>query len=75
MKLVSGAIFLLAAEQAYAHSQLVPFANRDSAVRVFIPAALLLLVIGSILVVWGLLSDGRNPRGSQHAPNRSNDEP
>ena len=59
MRLIAGAILLLAAEQAYAHAQLVPFTNRDMALRVFIPAALGLSIFGGLLILWGLFTDGR----------------
>lgn len=62
MKLVSGSVLLLAAEQAYGHAQLVPFTNRDAAIQVFIPASLLFLTVGSLLLVWGLLTEVRSPR-------------
>ncbi len=60
MKLISGSILLLAAEQAYGHAQLVPFANRDTAILVFVPASILFLAVGALLLVWGLLTEFRS---------------
>jgi hypothetical protein len=59
MKLLSGSVMLLAAEQAYAHSLLVMFPNHDRAASVLVPASLVLLAVGSLLVVWGLLTETR----------------
>ena len=46
MKTLSGALLLLAAEQAYAHANLVQFPNQDSAARVLYPASVVFLVLG-----------------------------
>lgn len=59
MKLVSGSLLLLAAEQAFAHAHLVQFPNHDVAARVLVPGSLVLTVIGAILLVWGLLTETR----------------
>ena len=59
MRLLSGAILLVGAEQSFAHAQLIQFPNQDAASSVLIPASLVLLVLGSLLMIWGLLTDGR----------------
>ncbi len=59
MKLLSGTILLLAAEQAFAHAQLVQFPNHEDAAAVLIPASVVFLILGSILWIWGLLSEVR----------------
>lgn len=59
MKLVTGGLLLLAAEQAYAHAQLVQFPNHESASAVLVPGSLILLVLGVVLLVWGLLTEAR----------------
>ena len=59
MKLLSGVILLLAAEQAFAHAQLAQFPNHDDAVAVLIPASVVFLALGSILMIWGLLGELR----------------
>jgi hypothetical protein len=64
MKLLSGALLLLAAEQAYAHANLVQFPNQDSAAQVLIPASVVFVVLGFILTAWGLLIEMRAGRGS-----------
>ena len=60
MKLLSGTILLLAAEQAFAHAQLVQFPNHDDATAVLIPASVVFVILGSILLIWGLLSEIRS---------------
>ena len=60
MKLVAGSVFVLAAEQAYAHAQLVQFPNHESASAVLVPASLVLLVLGMLLFIWGLLTEARS---------------
>jgi hypothetical protein len=60
MKLVTGAIFLLASEQSYAHAQMVQFPNHESAASVLVPASVVFLVLGILMVIWGLLTDGRS---------------
>lgn len=59
MKLLSGTILLLAAEQAFAHAQLTQFPNHEDATAVLIPASVVFLILGSILWIWGLLSELR----------------
>lgn len=59
MKLVTGAILVLAAEQAYAHAYLVQFPNHISAAQVLLPASLVLLVLGALMLIWGLLTESR----------------
>ena len=60
MKLLSGTVLLLVSEQAFAHAQLVQFPNHEEAAAVLIPASAVFLILGSILVIWGLLSEVRN---------------
>jgi hypothetical protein len=64
MKMVSGALLLLAAEQAFAHSQLVQFPNHDDAARILIPASVVFLALGALLFVWGLLTEARTAKGT-----------
>jgi len=63
MKLLSGAILLVGAEQAFAHAQLVQFPNQDAS-SVLIPVSLILLVLGTLLMIWGLLTECRS--GHRH---------
>lgn len=59
MKMLSGSVLLLAAEQAFAHAQLTQFPNHDDASAVLIPASVVFVSLGSILWIWGLLSEIR----------------
>ena len=60
MKILSGAVFLVGAEQAFAHAMLVQFPNQGTASTVLIPASVIMLAIGSLLVLWGLWSEIRS---------------
>lgn len=66
MKLLSGVILLVGAEHAYAHAQLVQFPNQDAASSVLIPASLILLLLGTCLTIWGLLTECRSGKGSRN---------
>jgi uncharacterized membrane protein YphA (DoxX/SURF4 family) len=57
VKMVSGCMLLLAAEQAYAHALLIPFPNHDLAGQTLLPASLILVVLGGLLLLWGLLTE------------------
>lgn len=59
MKILSGAIFLVGAEQAFAHAMLVQFPNQGTASTVLIPASVIMLGMGSLLMLWGLWSEIR----------------
>jgi hypothetical protein len=62
MKLLTGAILLVGAEQAFAHSLLVQFPNQDVASRILVPASLVLLTMGTLFMFWGLMSEVRTER-------------
>ena len=63
MKLPSGALLLVGAEQAFAHAKLVQFPNQDAS-SVLIPVSLIMLVLGTLLMIWGLLTECRS--GHRH---------
>lgn len=56
MRMISGALLILTAEQAFSHSLLVQFPNTETAQDVLYPASLVLLTLGSLLMMWGLWS-------------------
>ena len=57
MRMLTGAILILAAEQAFAHAHLVNFPY-DGLVRdVLIPGATVSAIVGLILLIWGLFSE------------------
>ena len=59
MRMLTGALLLLASEQAYAHANLVQFPNHIEARTILIPAALLLLGLGTVMLVWGAWTESR----------------
>lgn len=64
MKLVTGAILLLSAVQAYAHANSIPFPNQVQASEVFTPTSLVLAVLGLIYLTWGTVAAVRTPSES-----------
>ncbi len=59
MRMITGAILLLAAEQAFAHAYLVGFPHQAFVSQVLTPGSLLLGVIGLVFLIWGLITDHR----------------
>jgi methionine-rich copper-binding protein CopC len=59
MKMVSGAVLLFAAEQSYAHAKLVQFPNEEAASSVLMPASVVFLALGVLLLAWGLVTESR----------------
>ena len=64
MRAITGAILLLAAEQAFAHAHLVGFPTQSVASEVLVPASMVLAVFGAVFLVWGLLADFRTPKSN-----------
>lgn len=61
MRMVAGAILVLAAEQAFANSMLVRFPHDTFAHQVLLPGSGALLILGVGLLIWGLLTEARRP--------------
>jgi hypothetical protein len=59
MRMICGAILLLASEQAFAHAHLIGFPHQEYVGRVLIPSSAMLSVLGLMCLIWGLLVDGR----------------
>ncbi len=57
MKTVTGAILILSAEQAFAHSQMVPFPNQVFANEVLYPSSMVLAALGIGFLFWGVISE------------------
>jgi hypothetical protein len=55
--MVTGAILIAAAEQAFSHAQLIGFPNAVFASQVLWPASLVLLVAGLGFLIWGLFTE------------------
>lgn len=62
MKLVAGAILLLIAEHSYSHYLMVPFPNNEHAATVLVPASVISLSLGALLMIWGVLTEVRAAR-------------
>lgn len=67
MRMLTGALLLLAAEQAYAHANLVQFPNHVEARSILIPASLLLLGLGTVMLLWGVWTERRKDSCSSTA--------
>lgn len=61
MRMITGALLLLVSEQAFAHSQSIPFPNQIFANQVLYPTSMVMAGIGVIFIIWGLLCDTRSP--------------
>ena len=57
MRMLTGAILLLTAEQAFAHAHLVGFPNVAFVREVLLPASLVLGLFGFAFLVWGILTE------------------
>lgn len=68
MKLLSRAILLVGAEQAYAHAELIQFSSEDAASAVLIPVSLIMLVLGTLFMIWGLLTESRSGHRQKSMP-------
>ena len=59
MRIVAGAVLILGAEQAFAHSLMVRFPHDSFATQVLLPASGVLLAIGLGFMLWGVLTECR----------------
>lgn len=57
MRLVTGAILILAAEQAFAQAHLVGFPHDAYVRHVLIPASWVLTIGGIGFLIWGVIAD------------------
>jgi hypothetical protein len=57
MRLVTGAVLIAAAEQAFAHAHLIGFPHSAFASQVLLPTSLVLSIAGVVLLCWGLVAD------------------
>ena len=64
MRTITGAVLLLAAEQAFAHAYLVGFPNAPIAQDVLIPASGVLGLLGIAFLLWGILSERKDKNGA-----------
>ncbi len=59
MRMITGAVLILAAEQAFAHAYSIGFPHRDYASQVLIPGSAVLGLLGLAFLIWGLATDQR----------------
>ena len=57
MRMITGALMLLGAEQAYSHANLIQFPNQIEARTVLLPASAVLLGLGALTLTWGVLTE------------------
>ena len=62
MRMLTGAILILTAEQAFAHAHLVGFPNHLFVNEVLVPTSLALAILGAGFLIWGIVSE-RKPTG------------
>jgi len=55
--MITGAILIGAAEQAFAHAHSIGFPHAVFASQVLLPSSLVLAVIGVGFLVWGILTE------------------
>ncbi|MEZ6066406.1 MAG: hypothetical protein R3B90_12030 [Planctomycetaceae bacterium] len=60
MRMVTGAVLLLAAEHSYAHTYMIGFPSHDLVAGVLLPAAIGFGVLGAIILTWELLTELRS---------------
>ena len=61
MRMVAGALLIVAAEQAFSHSMLVRFPHDAFAQQVLLPASGTLIFLGVGFLIWGLLTEAQRP--------------
>ena len=59
MRMVTGAILLLASEQAFAHAHSIGFPHQAYVSQVLLPGSMTLGLLGLAFLVWGLAMDHR----------------
>jgi len=62
--MVTGAVLIVASEQAFAHSQMIPFPNQVFAAEVLYPSSIALLGLGICFLLWGAVCELRSPRNA-----------
>ncbi len=60
MRILTGSVFLLTAEQAFAHSLQIGFPNAQLAQDILFPISSALGILGVLFLAWGLWSGEAN---------------
>ena len=64
MRMITGALLLLTAEQAFAHAHMVGFPHDVFVRKVCMPTSAALGVLGVGILIWGLLTERRGTRAN-----------
>jgi hypothetical protein len=57
MRMLTGAVLLAAAEQAFAHAYLIGFPHSALAKEVLLPASMVLAGGGLAFLIWGVITE------------------
>jgi hypothetical protein len=60
MRTLTGAILLLAAEQAFANAYLIGFPNAAYAQDILVPVSCVLSVLGVAYLIWGIITERKS---------------
>ena len=60
MRTITGAILILAAEQAFSHAHLIAFPHQIYAQTILIPCAAVVGFTGVVVLVWGFLTERKS---------------
>jgi hypothetical protein len=62
MRLLTGTLFLLGAEQAFSHAHLVGFPHAAYAREILLPTSAVFVFFGLIFLIWGILTEHRKAK-------------
>jgi hypothetical protein len=57
MRMLTGAILIVAAEQAFSHAHLIGFPHGVFASQVLLPTSLVLALAGLAFLIWGVATE------------------
>lgn len=57
MRMVTGAILIAAAEQAFSHAHSIGFPHAVFASQVLLPGSTVLLAVGLVFLLWGIFTE------------------
>ena len=63
MKLLTGVIFLLIAELAFAHTHLTPFPHHEYVSQTLLPASAAAAILGGLFLFWGVVAELKSSFG------------
>ena len=65
MKLLTGVIFLLIAELAFAHTHLTAFPHHEYVSQTLLPASAASAILGGLFLLWGLMEELKSAFGGK----------